>query len=95
MGNLHISERHIYSFDDRTLAHLRTVVTSKLLQQESFMFTWVDAGSMRSAWLHPASNLIFEFDSPQTPDLNRAWVEELFSQANSPGGLRITREPKA
>lgn len=95
MGNLHLSERDIYRFDDRTLAHLRTVITSKLLQQESFMFTWIEAGIQRSAWLHPASNLIFEFESAHTPEINRAWAKELFSQANSLGGLRLVPEPSS
>ena len=93
MGTLHVSEQHIYHFEDRTLAHLRTVITNKLLQQESFMFTWVDAGLQRSAWIHPASHLVFEFESPNTPEINRAWAEELFSLANSPGGLRLVDEP--
>lgn len=95
MGNLHLSKSNIYQFDDRTLAHLRTVITNKLLQQESFMFTWVEDGIQRSAWLHPASDIIFEFDAAKTAEINRAWAEELYSQANSPGGLRLVPEPSS
>lgn len=93
MGILHIGEKHSYRFEDETLAHLRTVITSKLLLQESFMFTWVEGGSQRSVWLNPASTLLYEFESSATPELNRAWLETLLSRANSSAGLRLTERP--
>jgi hypothetical protein len=35
----------------------------------------------------------FEFESADTPNLNRAWVEELTTAANASTGLRLLPEP--
>ncbi|MBK0417427.1 ATP-dependent DNA ligase [Leucobacter sp. CSA1] len=93
MGYLHYCQQQIYRFDDRTLAHLRTVISNKLLQQESFVFTWNDTGLQRTIWLHPSMSIVFEFESAVTPDLNREWLQALGSLANSPTGLRLVDEP--
>lgn len=93
MGYLHYGPSQIFRFDDRSLAHLRTVVVAKLIQQESFLFTWKDSGIRRSIWMHPAIPVQFEFDSTESPQLNRGWVEELMASANSTGGLKLRPEP--
>jgi len=92
MGYLHYGSGHRFEFDDHLLAHLRSVILSKLLLQESFVFTWVDFGEQRSIWLHPSLPLQFEFDRQTTPELDREWLEHLSLLANSPGGLRLTAE---
>lgn len=83
--------------DDRTLAHLRIVILTKLRRSESFSFTWdndIEGGAARrSLWLHPAIPLEFEFYSGRAPGLNRAWVEALMSTANSLNGLVNLPEP--
>lgn len=84
-----------FAFDDRSLAHLRTVILSKLNLQESLVFTWVDGERQHSLWLHPAIPLHFEFNEGVPLDLNPAWVEQLLSLANSPGGLRLSEEPQS
>lgn len=91
MGYLHYGTNHIYQFCDLTLAHLRTVISSKLLQQESFMLSWSDEGQQFTLWLHPAGQLVFEFDKPFSEELDRAWLEQMISQANSPSGLKLAR----
>ncbi len=93
MGYLHYGPSQIFRFDDRALTHLRTVIMTKLLQQESLLFTWDDAGIQRSIWLQPSIPMQFEFESADTPHLNRAWVEELTTAANASTGLRLLPEP--
>lgn len=95
MGTLHYGDTEHVVFDDRTLTHLRTVILSKLSIGESMVFTWSTEGSQHSLWLHPAVSLRFDFDSAVTPELNMAWLEQLRSLANSPGGLRLVSEPPA
>lgn len=94
MGNLYYAHHQVFGFDDRTLAHLRTVVLGKFTMQESLVFTWNDSGQQRSIWLHPAQTLHFEFDSSSTPELNREWINALTALANSPAGLRLIDEPE-
>ncbi|MGI8393618.1 hypothetical protein [Leucobacter sp. W1038] len=93
MGNLHYAHDQVFGFDDRTLAHLRTVILGKFTLQESLVFTWNDSSQQRSLWLHPAQTLYFEFDSPGIPELNREWIESLMALANSSAGLRLVDEP--
>lgn len=84
-------------FDDRTLAHLKLVITTKLRRGESFLFSWeygTDSGSGRaSVWLHPAIPLQYELADSANPQINRQWLEELMTAANSNSGLRLVPEP--
>ncbi|PRI12629.1 hypothetical protein [Leucobacter massiliensis] len=93
MGTLHYDSSHRFQFDDRTLAHLRAVIVSKLGHQESLLFTWTSKDTQRSIWLHPTIPVQFEFDEGEVPPLNRAWLEELTATANAPAGLRLLPEP--
>lgn len=95
MGYLHYGESRSFSFDDRALTHLRTVILGKLNLQESLVFTWLADGRQRSIWLHPTIPLHFEFEDDTTPELNPEWVEQLLSLANSPAGLRLIDEPRS
>lgn len=83
--------------DDRTLAHLRVAILSKLRRSESFAFTWehgVENGSGRTTlWLHESIPLQFIFNGNRSPKLNRLWIEALLLQANSTGGLQLVPEP--
>jgi len=92
MGYLHYGSGNRFEFDDRLLAHLRTVILGKFVLQESLVLTWVDFGQQRSIWLHPAFPLQFEFDHEAAPELNPEWLERMTSLANSVGGLRIGEE---
>lgn len=95
MGNLYYGQSRVFDFDDRTLAHLRSVILVKLQRQESFVFTWQDVDLQRSIWLHPTVALEFEISSPRGAELNRGWVELLADSANTPAGLRLIPEPDA
>lgn len=84
-------------FDDRILAHLQIVVSSKLRRNEPFHFTWrddVSLGQGRTAvWLHPRSSLVWKFYGSRMPRINPAWIEALMFAANSPNGLYLVPEP--
>jgi len=95
MGKLIYGRREI-EIDDRTLAHLKIVILTKLRRNESFAFNHVrdpEEGSGRSTlWMHPALPLEFLFYGSRSPDFNREWVEAMLHSANSPEGLRILPE---
>ena len=87
------TEIHI---DDRTLAHLKAVIATKLRRSESFTLSWRhpdDQPRGRSTiWLHPSIPLRFVFDDPDPIELSRRWIEELGSSANSSGGITLVAE---
>lgn len=91
------SARSELQVEDRTLAHLKVVILSKLRRNECFAMSWdtpVEDGSGRSTiWVHPAMNLEFHFVGSRRPELDREWVEVLLQAANSAEGLRMIPEP--
>lgn len=93
MGQLHYGGLETFTFSDRELTHLRTVILGKLNLQESLVFTWISEGKQHSVWLHPSVPIHFEYDEEVTPELNPAWIEQLLVLANSPSGLRLIPEP--
>lgn len=85
------------ALDDRVLAHLQVIVTTKLRRGEGFFLNWKDdpaVGDGRSsAWIGPGVPLFFKFFGGKHIDLNRAWLEQMTVSANSNGGLQLTDEP--
>lgn len=79
--------------DDRALAHLKIVISTKLRRSESFTVSWQHPddlpGGRTTIWLHPSIPLRFVFDDPEPPELNRQWIEELAASANSSGGVQL------
>ena len=96
MGRLTIG-RDVIKLDDRVLAHLEAVIVTKLRRQEPFVFTWpidVSLGSGRVAkWVSASTSWDIRFDNRQSEPLNQAWLKQLMSTANSPGGLKLVPEP--
>lgn len=84
-------------FEDRLLAHLQVVITTKLRRGESFTFMWKDDTSIGNGrtmvWLHSGCSLVYKFYGSRTPQLNRAWLEVLTRTANAPSGLYVVPEP--
>ncbi|HEX4443691.1 MAG TPA: hypothetical protein VHZ81_08990 [Galbitalea sp.] len=82
--------------DDRALAHLKVVILTKLRRGEGVSFSWekgTEQGSGRATiWLHPAIGLEFQFDGSRPASLNKLWLEELMTSANSSGGLHVLPE---
>jgi hypothetical protein len=86
-------------FEDRVLAHLQVVMSTKLRRGESFFFSWFDdptVGDGRSSlWIDPAIPLYFRYEGSQQPALNKAWLEEMAISAGSNQGLVLLEEPGA
>ncbi|MER7795858.1 hypothetical protein [Microbacterium sp. NPDC096154] len=80
--------------DDRTLAHLRVVITKKLRRQESFTLSWKnpDAHGRNTIWIHPAIPVKFDFDGPEPTDLNQEWIRRMADSAMTGGGIVLTGE---
>lgn len=99
MGRLVYAQTRSIEFDDRVLAHLQLVITSKLRRGESLTMSWTntaDSASARSTvWLHPAIPLEFDFEGRDTPRINREWLQELAAAANSAQGLLLSGDPGA
>ena len=98
VGTLTYDSRLTAEFDDRTLAHLQVVIWSKLRRGEAFAFTWVDDSReprRTSMWCAPTIPMVFQYDQPESPDLNMRWMELLTKSANSGAGLRLLPEPEA
>ena len=82
--------------EDRALAHLKVVMTTKLRRGESFTVSWVhpeeDPGGRSTIWIHPAIALRFVFDSAEPAQLSTTWLEELARSAHSTGGIVLVGE---
>ncbi len=97
MGKLYYgAARYEVEFEDRVLAHLQLVMTGKLRRSEAFLLSWAispERGSGRSmVWIHPTTDLHFEFAGSGRPSVNREWLERLAILANTATGLYVTPE---
>jgi hypothetical protein len=100
MGRLLYGARQTeFEIEDRALAHLKVVITSKLRRNESFSFSWHltngdQADDRRiTVWVNPNIELQFHFADDSPPPINRRWLEALIVTANSAGGLWLSPEP--
>lgn len=95
MGTLFYADQAI-EMDDRTLAHLKIAVVTKLRRGESFTLSWRhterEADGRSTIWLSPSIPLRFTFDTAEHIQLNRAWLEELAQSASSSSGITLTVE---
>ncbi|QDZ15161.1 DUF7882 family protein [Humibacter ginsenosidimutans] len=99
MGFLLYSDGSEYEFDDRTLAHLKVAITSKLRLKEGFLLSWrvpaEEGGGRVSLWLSPAIALQFRFTDATPPALNRKWLEGLSRSSHGPRGMIVLSEEDA
>lgn len=94
MGDLFYgSARTRVRLDDRTLLHLRAVITTKLRRGEAFLVSWRDSqdiGDGRSSvWIHPYLDLHFKFDGSRAATIDRDLLERMLVGAGSTGGLEL------
>ncbi|MCJ1706402.1 hypothetical protein [Microbacterium sp. VKM Ac-2923] len=79
--------------EDRMLAHVKVVVSTKLRRGESFTLSWVhgpDEPVGRSTiWLQPSIPLRFVFDSEQPETLDQNLLKRMANDANSSRGLSL------
>lgn len=100
MGTLHYgASRTSIRIDDRTLAHLQTVITTKLRRNEGLLLQWerpADAGSGRGAlWVHPSTELIYEYEGGREPSLDPAELERMMADAAGSRGLKVMTQERA
>jgi hypothetical protein len=100
LGTLHYgASRTSIRIDDRALAHLQTVITTKLRRNEGLLIQWekpVESGSGRGAfWIHPQCDLIYEYDGGREPSLDSVELDRLMVEASGTRGLRIAAEERA
>ncbi|MFF2488426.1 ATP-dependent DNA ligase [Microbacterium sp. NPDC058062] len=97
MGKLTYESSIRVDFEDRLLAHLQLVITTKLRRGEPFHFSWKDDASIgdgrTTVWINAASSLVFKYYGSRRPSLNPAWIDALAYTANSPSGLYVVPEP--
>ncbi len=96
MGTLHYGGEE-FEFDDRVLAHLQVVISTKLRRSEDFFLTWlvpVDRGSGRHAvWIDNGVPIHFFYTGSRNVAINREWVEAMIAGAGRASGLLLTDEP--
>lgn len=100
MGTLHYgASRTSLRMDDRALAHLQVVITTKLRRNEGFLIQWErprEAGAGRGAfWIHPNCDLTYDFDGGREPALDHEELERMMMAASATGGVHITAEQSA
>ncbi|MCJ1688566.1 hypothetical protein [Rathayibacter sp. VKM Ac-2927] len=95
MGFLHYNDRS-FELDDRLLHHVQTVTAVKLRRHECFFLGWMSgspSGSGRqSVWIGVGIPIHFEYFGGRVPALNREWIEQLMTSANSSAGLALSDE---
>src|SRR4051794_28421510 len=94
MGTLYYgSSRTPILIEDRVLAHLKIVITSKLRRSESFLLSWDEPnenGSGRaSVFIHQTCDLIYRFDGSRPADLDQQLLETMAAESTSTRGLHI------
>jgi hypothetical protein len=100
LGTLHYgASRTSIRLEDRALAHLQVVITTKLRRGEGFLIQWdrpTESGSGRGGfWIHPNVDLTFEYDGGREPSLDHDELDRMMMAAAANGGLRITAEQRS
>lgn len=89
-------ERRI-QFDDHTLAHVKSIVLTKLRRQECFTLSWLPdpaaPGGVVSIWLHPSIPMEFAFDEIEIPALDREWLANMMVSSTASGDVRVSQRP--
>ena len=94
MGTLYYgAARTPITIDDRLLAHLKVVATSKLRRNEPFLVSWdepAENGSGRgSVFIHPMCDLVYRFDGSRAAELDQQLLESMAAESMSSRGLVI------
>ncbi|MFB2555250.1 DUF7882 family protein [Herbiconiux liangxiaofengii] len=101
MGKLIYDSTLSVEFDDRVLAHLRVVLTTKRNRGETFVFTWGekadDPDGLNSLCIRPGVELAFVFRGARVPAINQRWIRALLADGQSRPSLdlHLIAEPDA
>lgn len=78
--------------EDRLLAHIEVVVLSRLRRNNAFAMRWTQTGEQggrRTIWIHQSTDLYFEYDEAQQPELDRELLDQLAKAADSNAGINL------
>lgn len=94
MGTLYYgASRTPIRIDDRLLAHLKLVATSKLRRNEPFLISWHEpngqGGGRSSVWMHPSCDLHYRFDGGKPAEIDQELIESMSIAANAARGIEI------
>jgi hypothetical protein len=92
MGQIHYPGRDDpIRVNDRALAHLKVVITTRMRRHEAFCLSWNGSSGegTETIWIAPEQPLRYEFDDTEPHDLDPRWLERLVAAANQTGGVRI------
>jgi hypothetical protein len=97
LGTLHYgASRTSLHMEDRALAHLQVVITTKLRRNEGFLIQWErprDSGSGRGGfWVHPNCDLAYEYEAALDAALDPEELERMMMAASGTGGVRVTAD---
>ncbi len=97
MGTLHYgASRASLQMDDRALAHLQVVITTKLRRREGFLIQWErrpEHGSGRGGfWIHPNCDIAYSYEGGREPSLDHEELDRMMIAASATGGVRIIAE---
>jgi hypothetical protein len=100
LGTLHYgASRTSLQMDDRALAHLQVVITTKLRRNEGFLIQWErprESGSGRGGfWIHPNCDLTYDYEGGREPALDHEELDRMMIAASATGGVRITAEQRS
>ncbi|WP_440710202.1 DUF7882 family protein [Herbiconiux sp. YIM B11900] len=83
-------------FEDRLLAHLQVVISSKLRRGEGFTlgFCSNDGRGPRALWIGQGIPLMYQYGGTRPPTLNTRWLNDMVARAGTSNGLLIAPEPE-
>ncbi|TDX82021.1 hypothetical protein EDF35_0063 [Rathayibacter sp. PhB151] len=85
-----------HRFEDRTLAHLQSVITARFRRGEGFLLTSADDdGRLSELWLHPSIATRYEYDAEGQHELNPHWLRALTAASHGRIGLHVVAEPES
>lgn len=88
-----------YEFEDRLLAHLKTVIGQKLKKHEGFYVSWTksvqEGGGRMALWVSTATQLGFRFSGSRPPELNMLWITVMLATSHGNRGVLVIPEAEA
>jgi hypothetical protein len=99
MGYLHVGQTgFVTSIDDRALAHLKVVILSAMRSGQGVSLTLkhspAEGSGRETFWIHPGTDLRFQFLGGRAPHLNHAWLRQMVDSSKANTGLYIMSEPE-
>ncbi|RGE23727.1 hypothetical protein [Leucobacter sp. wl10] len=99
MGTLIYGKTRGFEFEDRTLEHVRFVVSAKLRRKESFFLTWAPSGpgatGSVSLWISPDIPISFRLPETGRAPLSKEWIEAMLKMSHTNRGLVVIPERAA